>query len=443
MVISKPKLFVSLFTFCVVGGLVGFVTEHFLLGLLLGSLSWSLYQLRQFQRLYAWAIKTDNSEPPDLPSSWGDLSYALYRLQRSNKEHETKLLSVIRRFQQSSAALEDAVVIIDARDKLEWWNRSAERLLGLKPKIDKKKSILNLLRDPRFIRYYKKQEYSEPFELMSPVHHQMTLQYHITRFGEGDRLLVARDITRLKQLEQTRQTFVANASHELRTPLTVIRGYLETFLDQELPKPIMRGLSQMQQQTLRMESLVSDLLLLSRLESSQHVKDEQPVNLPSLLYRIKRDGILLSGTKEHILTLNIASDKDLLGQPNELHSAFSNLVFNAVRYTPEGCEIKIEWRSDASGGHLSVIDNGRGIESHHIPHLTERFYRVDEGRSSETGGTGLGLSIVKHVLARHGAKLEIKSKLGVGSEFICHFPVDMLTDVEIEESEVDNNISHH
>jgi len=316
-------------------------------------------------------------------------------------------------------------------------------LLGLSFKADRHKSLINILRDPRFVRFFKKEHYSEPLELASPLHPQMTLQYTITRFGDGDRLLVARDISQLKRLEQTRQLFVANASHELRTPLTVLRGYLETFIDQDFPAGIKRALLQMNGQTQRMETLVKDLLLLSRLESSQHVSDEYPVNLPYLLKRIVRDANLLSGEKSHRIHLQLDSNLDILGQETELQSAFSNLVFNAVRYTPPESRVQITWSVDTKGGHLSVKDNGPGIESFHLPRLTERFYRVDEGRSSETGGTGLGLSIVKHVLARHGAKLEIKSKLGVGSEFICHFPVDMLTDVEIEESEVDNNISHH
>lgn len=436
---SRFLLLQSLLLTLLLASLIGWFLGDLRLGALLGALAWAGHSIWQFQRLLKWVQQDPQDEPPDASGAWGDLCYALYRRQRAAQERETSLRGVIRRFQQSSAALNDAIVIIDQHNHLEWWNRSAETLLGFKTKSDRRKSILNLLRDPRFVRYYRKGQYQEPLELVSPRDPNMTLLYNIIQFGEGDRLLVARDISRLKRLEQTRQTFVANASHELRTPLTVMRGYLETFLEQDLPRPLLRGLSQMQQQTQRMESLVRDLLLLSRLESSQQIQSEEPIEIHHLLKRIQRDALILSAEKQQQITLDLDADKDLLGQESELYSAFSNLVFNAVRYTPAQSEIRIRWQTDSSGGHFSVCDNGPGIEAMHLPRLTERFYRVDEGRSSESGGTGLGLSIVKHVLMRHGARLEIQSKIGQGSCFICHFPADLLTQVEIDASETDNN----
>jgi len=388
---------------------------------------WALLQVQQFGRLVYWLQHESDREPPEGRGSWGELFDELSRYQKRHRSRESYLRSVITRFQQSSAALNDAVVIIDQDNNLEWWNRSADRLLGLRAASDRGKPVMNLLRDPRFIRYFKKSNYSDPLDLPSPVNTDLQLQYQISEFGEGDRLLVARDITRLLQLEQTRQDFVANASHELRTPLTVIRGYLETYLEQDLPRPLVRGLEQMQQQSRRMENLVSDLLLLSRLEASRQISDEQPIQIHSMLTHIHEDGMALGKEKGHQLTLELDPEHDLLGQEIELYSAFSNLVFNAVRYCPADGRIQIRWWVDTEGGHFAVRDNGIGIESIHIPRLTERFYRVDESRSSSSGGTGLGLAIVKHVLARHGATLAIKSKVGKGSTFSCHFPTDMLT----------------
>lgn len=434
---SPFRVIYSLLLILLVAAVTGLMLGQFFPVLALVLLIWSFYQAWLLVRTLRWIMNKD-IEPPDLPGSWGDLLDSIYRKQKNSRDREQKLTAVIHRYQQSSAALEDCVVIIDTKDRLEWWNTAAETLLGLQPRVDKGKSILNLLRDPRFIRYYKKRHYHDPLELISPINEQITLQYHITLFGQGDRLLVARDISRLKKLEQTRQSFVSNASHELRTPLTVIRGYLETFLDQPLPSPILRGMKQMEQQTQRMEGLVRDMLMLSRLESTEHLTEDMPVDIQLMLKEIKRDALILSGDKQHRISIEVDPNYDLLGQDNELHSAFSNLVFNAVRYTPADSEIRIVWHTDTQGGYLSVYDNGPGIEAFHIPRLTERFYRVDESRASESGGTGLGLSIVKYVMVRHGGQLKIHSTLGKGSCFSCQFPADMLIALEKLVTATDN-----
>ncbi|WP_151670953.1 phosphate regulon sensor histidine kinase PhoR [Nitrincola schmidtii] len=410
------------------GFLLGYPKELLIISLLL----WAIFQIVQFERMMKWLKKEDGSVPPEAHGAWGELLDGLYRLQRRELDKEKELKGIISRFQQSSAALRDAIVLIDPKNNLEWWNKSAERLLGLSPKTDLRKSVLNMLRDPRFIRYYKKQNYQEPFELKSPVNDQIILQYHITQFGEGDRLVVARDISRLKKLEQTRQSFVSNASHELRTPLTVLRGYIETFQDQDLPSSMLRALKQMEQQTLRMEGLVRDMLMLSKLESTEHLTEDIPVDIHQMLKDIRRDAMILSGDKNQTIIIQADENYDLMGQEKELHSAFSNLVFNAVRHTPEQSEIIINWQADDQGGLLSVMDNGQGIEPYHIPRLTERFYRVDESRASNSGGTGLGLSIVKYVLVRHDGHLKIQSTLGKGSCFSCHFPPESVITLENE-----------
>lgn len=423
----RHSMLASLLIVLVSSVLIGFFIGYpGWLGLIAVS-AWGAVQVHQFTRLMNWLQNETDKEPPEGTAHWGDLFDELSRYQKRHRSRESYLRDVITRFQQSSAALSDAIVIIDQNWNLEWWNRSADRLLGLRAASDRGKPVMNLLRDPRFIRYFKKSNYSEPLDLPSPINNDLRIQYQISEFGEGDRLLVARDITRLLQLEQTRQDFVANASHELRTPLTVIRGYLETYLEQDLPRPLMRGLEQMQQQSRRMENLVSDLLLLSRLEASHQISDEQPIQIHGMLQHIYQDGLALGRDKNHNLKLEMDQEHDLLGQEIELYSAFSNLAFNAVRYCPAEGEIKLHWWVDDEGGHFSVRDNGIGIESIHLPRLTERFYRIDESRSSSSGGTGLGLAIVKHVLARHGATLTIKSKVGKGSTFSCHFPLDMIT----------------
>ncbi len=429
MHVSRHALILSLLALATTGVLGGALFGYPMAGLGLGLLAWSFKQVHQFNRLNEWLRREDGSEPPEANGAWGDLFDELARMQKRSRAREQYLRGIISRFQQSSAALNDAIVIIDNQNNLEWWNRSADRLLGLKATSDRGKPLINLLRDPRFVRYFRKGHYQEPLELPSPVNGDLQLQYQITKFGEGDRLLVARDITRLLRLEQTRQDFVANASHELRTPLTVIRGYLETFLDQELPRPLQRGLEQMQQQARRMEGLVTDLLLLSRLEASQHISDEHPILIQDLIQRMYEDAEALAAGRGHSFQLEVDGEYDLLGQANELQSAFSNLVFNAVRYTPDNGHITLRWWVDPQGGHFSVSDDGIGIEPMHIPRLTERFYRIDESRSSASGGTGLGLAIVKHVLVRHDAHLSIDSKTGEGSTFTCHFPPDMVVPV--------------
>jgi len=335
-----------------------------------------------------------------------------------------RLQAVIDRVQESTAALKDAVIMLDRDGNLEWWNRAAETLLGLKTPQDSGQPVSNLVRHPRFKEYFEQGNYREPLELPSPISDRLRLQFHITRYGNQEHLMLVRDITRLFQLEQMRKDFVANVSHELRTPLTVIAGYLETLLDnvENVNPRWLRALQQMQQQGARMQTLLNDLLLLAKLEATDYPSDNTPVAVDLLLLSIKNDAQALSGSRNHRISLEADPHLKLKGSEAELRSAFSNLVFNAVKYSPDEGEIRIRWWDDEQGAHLGVQDSGIGIEAKHLPRLTERFYRVDSSRASNTGGTGLGLAIVKHVLLRHRARLEISSVLGKGSTFTCHFP---------------------
>jgi len=254
------------------------------------------------------------------------------------------------------------------------------------------------------------------------------LEIQINLFGEDDRLITVKDVTRLRQLEQMRQDFVSNVSHEMRTPLTVISGYLETLNDQaeQLPRPFQKPLRTMQQQSQRMEALIADLLLLSRLETSDRTTRDLEANPASILEGIHRDAQAFSGERGHVIELQIEDRRKVRGDESQLRSAFSNLVFNAVKYTPDGGHIRIHYYTNESGAHLDVQDSGIGIDKEHIPRVTERFYRADPSRHKKTGGTGLGLAIVKHVLYNHDAQLTIDSEPGRGSTFSCHFPPDRI-----------------
>ena len=409
-----------------------------LLGLLTGEYAWALaaglaihlgWTLSQLLRLHKWLKEHQPDEPPpDGYGLWGEVFDSIYHLQRRNLRARGRLQAVIDRVQESTAALNDAVIMLDNNGNLEWWNRAAETLLGLKTPQDSGQSITNLLRDPRFIDYFERGSYLEPLELPSPLNDRRRLQFHITHYGNREHLMLVRDVTRLYQLEQMRKDFIANVSHELRTPLTVIAGYLETLLDnvEDVNPRWLRALQQMQQQGGRMQNLLNDLLLLAKLEATDYPSDNQPVAVDLLLLSIKGDAQALSGERMHRISLEADPHLRLKGSEAELRSAFSNLVFNAVKYTPKEGEIRIRWWGDEQGAHLSVQDSGPGIEARHLPRLTERFYRVDSSRASNTGGTGLGLAIVKHVLLRHRARLEIDSSLGKGSTFTCHFPTQQV-----------------
>lgn len=404
-----------------------------LLGALTGEYAWVLacglaihlaWTLSQLLRLHKWLREHKTDEPPpDGYGLWGEVFDSIYHLQRRNQKARGRLQAVIDRVQESTTALKDAVVMLDSQGNLEWWNRAAETLLGLKTPQDSGQQLANLVRDPRFKEYFERGNYAEALEIPAPTNDRRRLQFHITRYGNREHLLLVRDVTRLYQLEQMRKDFVANVSHELRTPLTVIAGYLETLLDNvEAVNPRwLRALQQMQQQGARMQTLLNDLLLLAKLESTDYPSDNQPLAIDLLLLSIKNDAQALSGDQQHRISLEADPHLKLKGSEAELRSAFSNLVFNAVKYTPAGGDIRIRWWGDEQGAHLAVSDSGMGIETRHLPRLTERFYRVDSSRASNTGGTGLGLAIVKHVLLRHRGNLEISSVPGKGSTFTCHF----------------------
>jgi two-component system phosphate regulon sensor histidine kinase PhoR len=387
---------------------------------LLGYLFWHFRKLRN---LYLWLRAPDDAPVPDAEGLWGEVFHALHTRQQRIAKREQKLSTLLTRFEDASMALPDAVVVLRGEGTIDWINPAAERLLGLRPQQDMGQSVTNLVRNPVFVSYLRSHDYTAPILMESPRNANLTLNIRIVPYGHGLRLLVARDITRMQRLEQMRRDFVANISHELRTPLTVVTGYLETMIDSAEPalEPWLGSLRLMQEQTRRMSHLVTDLLFLSRIETSPRTSTWDPVSVPALLAAIREEALALSGEERHTIDLEVDESLWIKGNESELRSAFSNIVFNAVRYTPAQGHITVRWYGDERGAHLEVQDSGIGIAAEHIPRLTERFYRVDTARSRERGGTGLGLAIVKHVMARHEGELTIESTPGVGSKFACHF----------------------
>jgi two-component system phosphate regulon sensor histidine kinase PhoR len=411
--------------FCV---LVGWLNGYLTWTLVIGGAGYMAWTLRQIYRLDIWLRDSDTLDPPDANGIWGDIFDSMLRLQNRQKREKSQLQAVLNRSQETTKALPDGVILLDKKGNIAWFNIAARRLLGLH-EDDQDHPLQNYIRHPSFGRYYDSGEYQESIDLPSPHSQDIRLQYQLTAFGRGEKLLVVRDITRIYKLEQMRKDFVANVSHELRTPLTVIRGYLETLaMNPDLPDTMQRAFEQMDHQGKRMTSLINDLIVLSKLETDDDVSADQKIELLPLLNSVVADATALSGNgtlsddKAHVFELICDEGLKLRGSQKELQSAFSNLVFNAVKYSPVGSAIQIKVSSNENGLNVAVNDEGPGIDPIHIPRLTERFYRVDDSRTSSTGGAGLGLSIVKHILLRHDARLGISSTLGRGSCFNCHFP---------------------
>lgn len=402
---------------------------------------WVLWDSWQLSQLRRWLMRGDFSRSATFKGVWAVV--ATY-VRRSVRTREQAVLAAERRVQDILAALQaspNGLVLLDTDGHIEWCNHMAERHFGFDAQRDILQTIGNLVRDPAFSSYWAAQDFSHPVLMAgrdSSVSRPVMLSVHIYPYGEGRHLLLARDITALEQAEAMRRDFVANVSHEIRTPLTVLVGFVETLQTLQLsPEENKHYLALMAQQASRMQNLVQDLLTLSRLEGSPLPSMDDWVPISSMLRQCEVEAQALSKmlTKNsgvaHVITFPGADSPgmhlEIAGSQAELISAFSNLISNALRYTPVGGSVKVSWEVMADGGaRFSVKDSGPGIEPAHIGRLTERFYRVDRSRSRDTGGTGLGLAIVKHALQRHGAKLEIQSQLGAGAQFSAVFPARRL-----------------
>ena len=380
------------------------------------------YHLLKLAALIRWLRLPQPYGLPEARGAWDEAFALLHRFERAATREAHRLSHALLRWRQAGEALPDGVVILDAQHRIEWCNEGASRHFGLDLGTDIGRPVINLVRQPEFVAYLEAEDYAHAIPLHSEHGGGLTLSVQVIPYGEAQKLLLSRDTTRLQRVETMRRDFVANVSHELRTPLTVLAGFLETVQELELEPRRMRDyVNLMAEQARRMQRIVDDLLALSALESSPEPSLEERVNMRGLLARVKADADALSGGKHQIL-LDAVEGIDIAGTESEIASALGNLTSNAVRYTPAGGTISLTWRTSGDGAEFIVEDTGIGIEPQHIARLTERFYRVDRGRSRETGGTGLGLAIVKHALARHQATLKIESELGKGSRFTAGFP---------------------
>src|SRR5216683_1181591 len=402
-------------------------------GLLLGSTwGWALLSLglaglivhhvRHLAKLRDWASRSLSDSVPEGSGAWQEVFTLLYRRQRAEVGQRQQLARLLARSRQAGRALPYGVAILDVDYRIVWCNDSAEAHFGVSAEGDVGQPIINLVRHPEFVEYVAAGDFSKPLQLKTARIDGLILSIQLVPYVESQHLLLSRDITQFSRIETMRRDFVANVSHELRTPLTVLVGFLETIKELKLdPERSRDYLNLMAEQSRRMQRIIDDLLTLSTLESAPEPPQEERVEVASLLARVRGEAEGLSAGRHRVL-LDAEPGFDLLGSELEIASAFGNLASNAIRYTPSGGEVRLLWRASQKGAEFAVEDTGIGIEAEHIPRLTERFYRVDRGRSRETGGTGLGLAIVKHALARHQATLEIESTPGTGSRFTVKFP---------------------
>jgi len=390
----------------------------------IGTIAYLWRHLHWMHQLNRWLDKPDLNTIPMGSGAWEDIFAKVYHEQRRHARTKVQLSNALERFRHAAGALPDGVVLLDDDNKIEWCNRPAELHLGIALKQDINQPIVYLVRSQEFVKYLQHHVDIDPIKLHTISGSQeMMLEIRLVSFGSNQKLLLSRDISQIEKLDAMRRDFIANVSHELRTPLTVVGGFLETLseMDKTISKQTRQYFDMMMEQTKRMQLLIEDLLTLSQLEAGKSAPDEEDIDVDNLLNVVVSEAKGLSKGK-HQIHLDTQADLNIKASRKELHSAFSNLVSNAIRYTPEGGDIFVSWQAHNQEAVFSVRDTGIGIEPKHINRLTERFYRVDRSRSRETGGTGLGLSIVKHILSRHQARLEIHSEFGKGSTFSAVFP---------------------
>jgi two-component system phosphate regulon sensor histidine kinase PhoR len=413
------------------------VTEIFglLEGLLAAVLCLSLLLVQQLWYVYKFSrfLSSANFNQASSTSGiWGEVYYRLHKLVSTLRGQVLDVEQQHSRFIQAVQATPNGVVMLNEDDQIEWCNSIAEKHLGINAKRDSMQRITHILRKPAFVQYIIRQNYREPIRLNNMgLFEQFSLDVQIFPYGDKQKLLLSQDVSQIEKTDSMRRDFVANVSHELKTPLTVLSGFLETVQELELNESDrVKFLNLMTIQTERMKTLVQDLLTLAKLEGNPEPPINQLVPMENILQRVIVEAEGLSQGK-HQIDLQIKSIKNLLGDDQELYSAFSNLVSNAIRYTPEGGKITVQWFDDANEAIFCVTDTGPGIAEQHIPRLTERFYRIDRSRSRDTGGTGLGMAIVNHVMSRHHGQLKIESSLGVGSRFYLIFPEERIAPQKI------------
>jgi two-component system phosphate regulon sensor histidine kinase PhoR len=382
-------------------------------------------------RLLVWLKWPQRDQVPAAWGSWAEVFYRSARQLRLWEGRVKREQDKLSRFIEALQASPNGVILIDAAGQIDWCNATAAAHFGLDPSRDLRQHAVHLIRNPEFFAYMAAKRFDEPLLMRrNGAYGSLQLSVQVMPYGEGEKLLLSRDVTQFERTEAMRRDFVANVSHEIKTPLTVLAGFVESLRTLDFSADEREHiLALMQEQSDRMRTLVEDLLTLAHLEGDPHQPSEEVLDMRQMVDRLAADARALSGGRHRIEAQ--ADAGDLRGARSEITSAFTNLVSNAVRYTPAGGTVRIAWRvQPAEHGdpivELSVSDSGIGIAPEHIPRLTERFYRVDRGRSRESGGTGLGLAIVKHVLLRHQAELRVSSQPGQGSTFAARFPAQRL-----------------
>lgn len=417
------------------GAVLGFLVEQVTLVLLLvalGIIGWQIYRLNL---LYTWMQSPRKHSMVDSSGQVYLLHRLIARSKAQNAKRKRKLSTYVTQFRRAVSALPDAIVLIDQNGKIEWANTNAKDVLGIHWPKDANVRFGDLIRYPEVDNLLKKTTPpSDGVEFNSLLHKGQTINIKCVNYTKTLRMIVARDVSRLIKVNQMHSDFVANVSHELKTPLTVLKGYMEILQNsQDLPEKFAKPIDQMDVQSTRMQFIVSDLLYLAKLEDNENIKPHNKVDVTQLINAIVESVQSLIHDKRHKLELDIDYSLTINGAQTELHSAFANLISNAIHYTPDQGLIKVRWHQEGERALFSVSDNGLGISNQHLSRLTQRFYRVDNDRSREGGGTGLGLAIVKHVLQRHNGELDIQSTDGVGSTFTCIFPNTQIFQTEANE----------
>lgn len=418
-----------LLTLLSLAGFAGLIFGQMMAFLFLASLGYAVWLQFNWLKLRQWLEKPKKRRSPSADGVIDDVCRQIEQMRQQNSNRKKKLSGYLKRFQMATAALPDAIVVLGEFGEVDWANQAARQQLGVRWPRDNNVRINNLIRDPAFQQLLEDPlRQGETITVKSPLDEALQLELKLVNYMGSGRLLIARDITQTIKLQRMRRDFVANVSHELKTPLTVLRGYLEAFDDKTDASQWQAALPAMRQQSERMHLMIKDLLVLSQLETGEKALRRIPTDVSKLLQSVIEDAYNLEHYRDHRIELQLETEKWLVCDVDEIRSAISNLVFNAVKYTPAGCQITLRWHEQEEGACLEVVDTGEGIAEHHLERLTERFYRVDKGRSNDAGGTGLGLAIVKHVLQRHGAQLQISSELGKGTRFSCDFPAAIVVE---------------
>jgi two-component system phosphate regulon sensor histidine kinase PhoR len=418
----QQKALVTLLIYVAIAAGVGSIFDLTLLFVSITLFIYTIYQLRNLFHLHNWLLNR-SQHPPDSKGYWGEIFNEIHLMEKDKRKHRSRLNKVLSRFQDAAQALPDGAIILTKYNDIEWANQSACTMLGIHAEKDIGHKINNLIRHPGFQQYLNKKDYSRSINLPRPMQPEHQLEIQVVPFGSNQKLILCRDVTHVAQLEAMRSRFISNVSHELRSPLTVIKGYMEMLQEDSdnISEHQIKIYKNMSDQVMRMDRLVEDLLTLTRLET-EPAKPSEEVDVSSMLAAIRDNALVFGKDKDQTITLDIDTNLNITGDSDELASLFTNLVNNAVRYTPEQGKITITWQLENEAAIFSVSDTGPGIEPEHLARLTERFYRIDTDRSRESGGTGLGLSIVKHILDRHDGQLGIESTPGQGSTFTCRFP---------------------